>query len=206
MRAVVGKCKKCQSTDLPPTLCLKGKLDVSDTWYQVEMDITYYQDRHCHSLIADLHVFLSGITWDGKMRQISLTTWKPYSMNMVHQMKCLQTMTQHFAASPSGTSWMNGEWVCGSTVCMSLPVMASWNKKAVYWYNITLKDDVLLLTAPANMIHQSYYHEGTQGTRDRPWVATYVIMRSDGQPFWFGLGFLSYKIFIEISVNLWMSY
>lgn len=40
------KCKVCQSIDLPPMHWLKGKLDVSNTWYQVRMNIAHYQGSH----------------------------------------------------------------------------------------------------------------------------------------------------------------
>ena len=48
---IVRNCKKCQSIDPSPMRWPKGKLDVSDTWSRVGMDITHYQGRHYLSLI-----------------------------------------------------------------------------------------------------------------------------------------------------------
>ena len=51
VRAVVRNYEKCQSIDPLPMYWPKGKLDVSDTWSWVEMDVTHYQGRHYLSLI-----------------------------------------------------------------------------------------------------------------------------------------------------------
>ena len=51
VRTVVRNCKKYQSTDPPPTRWPRRKLDVSDTWSRVGMDVTHYQGRHYLSLI-----------------------------------------------------------------------------------------------------------------------------------------------------------
>ena len=51
VRTIVRNCKKCQSIDPSPMRWPKGKLDVSDTWSRVGMDITHYQSRHYLSLI-----------------------------------------------------------------------------------------------------------------------------------------------------------
>ena len=51
MRAVVTNSEKCQLTD-PPSMCwLRGKLDISNTWSQVGMEVTHYQSRHYLSFI-----------------------------------------------------------------------------------------------------------------------------------------------------------
>ena len=51
VRTVVRNCKKCLSIDPLPTRWPRGKLDVSDTWSRVGMDVTHYQGRHYLSLI-----------------------------------------------------------------------------------------------------------------------------------------------------------
>lgn len=51
VKAVVKKFKKCQSIELPSAHWLKSELDVSDTWGQVGMAITYYKSRNYLSLI-----------------------------------------------------------------------------------------------------------------------------------------------------------
>ena len=50
VRAVLRNCEKCQSIDPWPTCWPKGKWDVCNTWFQVWMDITYYQGRYYLSL------------------------------------------------------------------------------------------------------------------------------------------------------------
>lgn len=125
VRAVVGKCKECQSIDPPPMHWLKSKLDISNTWYQVGMDITHYQGRHYLLLIDSGPTRFSvwrHLRWQYVASIIDHLEVKEHSLST----EMLADSDTAFCSNPFRV-FMNEWGVSGFAVSMSLLVMASQN-------------------------------------------------------------------------------
>ena len=166
VRTVVRNCKKCQSIDPTPMCWLRGKLDISDTWSQVEMDVTYYlslincrpsrfsiwhhlrwQDAasvvsHLESLFCERGVPAemlvdNNTAFRSKVFRDFLSEW-----GVRLHFRCVHVPSRNGIAERCHRSV---KWIAASKQC---PIM-----EAVYWYNATTKDNVSPLTAPANLIY-----------------------------------------------------
>ena len=172
VRAVVRNCEKWRLIDPPPMHWPRRKLDISDTWSRVGMDVTHHQGRHDLSLI------------DCRPTQFSIwrhLRWQDAASVISHleSLFCKRRVLAEILVD-NNTAFRSkvfrnfpSEWGVQLHFCCvhvssdnGIVEQCHWNVKrtaarkqcsimeAVYWYNVTPKDNVLPLTAPANLIHR----------------------------------------------------
>ena len=168
VKTVVRECEECQSIDPAPMHWSKRALNVKQTWHRVAMDITHCNGAH----------FLTGINCG--LAQFAIWQRLPQqdATSVINQLKALfyerSLLTDSDTASQSSLfktflnecrAWLrfccayvpsgNGiiEW-CHGTVKRIAARKQCFITQAVYWYNITPKDDVSSARAPANMVYR----------------------------------------------------
>ena len=176
---VVRACERCQSIDPASVHWKVGKLDVRNNWRRVGIDITHYEDQHyltlidcgpskfsnwCtlqHQNVASItrqleSVFSerglpaelltdNGVAFSGEEFRRSAENW-----GIQLRFWC--------AYVPSGNGIVER---CHCTIKHIAARMWCSVMEALYWYNVTPKDDAMASIAPANAIYN--YHVWVKG-------------------------------------------
>ena len=205
VKTVVRECEECQSIDPVPVHWSKGALNVKQTWHRIAMDITHCNGAH----------FLTVIDCGPAPFAIWRRLPRQDAISVINQLKALfyergpptETLTDNDTAFRSSLlKTFLDEWrVRLRFRCAYVPSgngiieRCHWTVKgiaarkrctipeAVYWYNVTPKDNVSSATAPANMVYRYRIRlKGINGTPapthnqqqavfkpvDRVWVKT----------------------------------
>ena len=182
--SVVKACKTCQSIDPVPVRWKKGKLSVKDNWNRLAMDITHHNGENFLTII-DCGPSRFAI-WQPLCRQDAPTVIRQLKNVFLEQGPPMEILTNNDTAF---TSKDFGEFVRNWDVhmrfqCAYSPsgnriverhhrtvktIVARKNcsiLEAVYWHNVTPKDDVSPCTTPADALHR--YHFQIKGVEDNP--------------------------------------
>ena len=167
-REVIRNCDKCQSIDPGPMHWKMGRLDVRKNWSWVGMDVTHFWGGH------DLMQIDFTSSW--------FAIWKPLlrqdSVNIIRQLETIfyeggppveRATAKYFVERYSQNSLMlhirmrfrctyvpSGNGIVERFHCTIKRIDARSQCsiiEAVYWYNVTPKDDTTASTALANSIH-----------------------------------------------------
>ena len=174
VKTVVKEGEECQSIDPAPVHWSKGALNVKQTWHWVAMDIT-----HCNGSLF-LTVINCGparfAIWRRLPQQVLSTGWRCPPTEILRdndtafRSSLLKTFLDEWrvrfrfrcAYVPSGNGIIER---CHRTVKRIATRKQCTIPEAVYWYNVTLKDDVSSATAPANMVYRyCIWLKGINGT------------------------------------------
>ena len=176
VREVVRECEECQSIDPALVSWKAGRLDVHENWRRVGMDVTHLGGRHYLTLIDcgpsrfAIWRLLSCQDAASIVRQLETVFYErgaPVELLTDNAMTFSRETFSRFA-EPWGV-WMrfrcayvpagNGivershrtiKHIAARTRCSVM--------EAVYWYNVTPKDDASASTAPANIIYSYTAH------------------------------------------------
>ena len=171
VRTVVKECQACQSIDPAPVRWRKGQLGTSDAWSRVGMDITHYGGKHFLTLIDCGPTRFA--VWRPLLRQDSSSVIRQLESVFCERGPPEEVLTDNDTAFCSQQfRQFLAEW--GVRLRLRCAYVPSGNgiaerchrsikriaarkqctvMEAVYWYNVTPKDDVSTKTAPANAIH-----------------------------------------------------
>ena len=171
VRAVVRECQECQSIDPSPVRWPKGKLSVQKPWCRVGMDITHHNGEHYLTLIdcgpsrftiwRRLHR-QDAVSVANQLRAVFFESGPPDEIltdnDTAFRRQSFKTFLDewgvsiHFrcAYAPSGNGIMER---CHRSIKRIATRKKCSISEAVYWYNVTPKDDTSQSSAPANMIH-----------------------------------------------------
>ena len=161
----------CQSIDPAPVHWRKGKLDVGTNWSRLGMDITHYGGKHFLSLIdcgpsrfamwRPIRCQDSGTV----ARQLEAVFYERGPPNEILTDNDTAFTSRSFrnfleewgvrlrlrcAYAPSGNGIVER---CHWTIKTIAARKQCTIREAVYWHNVTPKDDVSSSSAPANRIH-----------------------------------------------------
>jgi len=171
VRAVVRDCKKCQSIDPAPVHWKPGRLSVCDNWSRVGMDVTHFGGQHYLTLM-DCGPSRFSI-WRPLQRQDSASIIRQLETIFCERGPPIELLTDNAAVFcgerftrfakdwgvrirfrcayvPSGNgiverSHRTIKRIAARTECSIM--------EAVYWYNLTPKNDTTASTAPSNIIY-----------------------------------------------------
>ncbi|CAM1330156.1 Uncharacterised protein r2_g3930 [Pycnogonum litorale] len=168
---IVNKCQVCQSIDPAAVNWKKGRLDVRDVWQRVGMDITHSGGKHYLTLI-DCGPSRFAI-WRHLRRQDSSSVIQQLESIFLERGAPLELLTDNDTAFTSQSFRQFAErW--GTRICFRCAYVASGNgiaerchrtvkriaarkqctvAEAVYWYNVSPKNDKTSSTAPANQLY-----------------------------------------------------
>ena len=166
-KSVVKACETCRLIDLAPVCYKKGKLGVKDNWSKLAMDITHHNgENFLTSTVAPLDLQYGSHCAD-KMRSLLSDSWTMFSSSEARQWKYWPTTTLHLrfqcTYSPSGNEIVERSHRTIKTIAARKNCSIL---EAVYWHNITPKDDVSPCTVLANMLHR--YHVQIKDVEDNP--------------------------------------
>ena len=171
VREVVRDCEECQSIDPAPVRWRTGRLDVCENWSRVGMDVTHLEGRHYLTLI-DCGPSRFAI-WRQLLRQDSASIIRQLETIFYERGAPAELLTDN-ATAFSGETFTNFAERWGVRMRFRCAHVPSGNgiaershrtikriatrtrcsvMEAVYWYNVTPKDDTTISTAPANAIH-----------------------------------------------------
>ena len=171
VREVVRKCEESQSIDPAQVSWKAGRLDVCENWRRIGMDVTHLGGRHYLTLID------CGPSWFAIWRPLSCQD----GVSIVQQLETVfcergapvELLTDN-ATTFSGETFSRFAERWGVRMrfrCAYVPAdngivershrtikcIAARTRcsvmEAVYWYNVTPKDDASASTAPANIIY-----------------------------------------------------
>ena len=172
VRSVVRECQECQSIDPSPVHWPKGELSVKETWCRVGMDITHHNGEHYLTLI-DCGPSRFTI-WRRLHRQDAVSVANQLRAVFFERGPPAEVLTDNDTAfrSQSFKNFLD-EWGVGLHFrCAYVPsgngIVERCHRsikriaarkecsisEAVYWYNITPKDNTSQSSAPANMIYR----------------------------------------------------
>ena len=179
VKSSIQICEECQSIDLAPIQWEKGKLEVNRNWQRLVMDITHYSTHHFLTLTdcGPSRFFI----W----KQLA----KQDSVSVIHQLEAVffEHGPPHEILTDNDTAFSSKEFQafahewgiqlqfrcayaiarngiaerCHCTVKRIAARMCCPIQEAVYWYNITPRDDISPSTTPANRIYR--YEVGVKG-------------------------------------------
>ena len=172
VRAVVKACQTCQSIDPAPVHWDRGRLEVSEVWQRIAMDITHHEGQHYLTLI-DCGPTRFAI-WRALRRQDSASVTRELEAVFFERGAPVEILTDNDTAFCSRAfEEFRQEW--GFRLRLRCAYVPSGNgiaershrtikriaarknctiMEAVYRYNVTPKDNVSDLTAPGNSIYR----------------------------------------------------
>ena len=199
------ECEECQSIDPAPVHWSKGALSVKQTWHWVAMDIIHCNGAHFLMMIdcgpARFEIWRRLPRQDAtsvinQLKALFYERGPPTEIltdnDIAFRSSLLKTFLDEWrvrlrfrcAYVPSGNGIIER---CHRTVKRIAARKQCTIPEAVYWYNVTPKDDVSSATAPANMVYRCRIRlKGINGTPapthnqqqavfkpdDRVWVKT----------------------------------
>ena len=171
VQQVVRACQVCQSIDPAPVKWAKGELNVEEVWSRVGMDVTHVNGRHYLTLIDCGPARFA--VWRQLRRQDTASIIEQLEMVFLERGAPPEILTDNdtafrseafmrfaekwamrvrfrsaYVASGNGIAERCHRSVKRITARMGCPVA-----EAVYWYNVTPKDDVDPASAPANKLY-----------------------------------------------------
>ena len=171
VREVVRECEECQSIDPAPVSWKAGRLDVCENWRRVGMDVTHLGGRHyltlidcgpsrfaiwrplsCQdaaSIVRQLETVFCERGAPVELLTDNATTFSGETFSRFAERWGVR-MRFRCAYVPAGNgiverSHRTIKRIAARTRCSVM--------EAVYWYNVTPKDDASASTAPANIIY-----------------------------------------------------
>ena len=202
VRTVVRACERCQSIDPAPVHWKGGKLDVRNNRRRVGMDITHYEGQHYLILIdyGPSRFFI----WRPLQHQNAASIIRQLVSVFSERGPPAELLTDNGAAfSGEEFGWFAENWAynydfrciyvpsgngiierCHRTIKRITAKTHCSVMEALYWYNITPKDDATASTAPANAIYNycvrvkgidtapllGHVDSGPYNVRDAVWV------------------------------------
>ena len=172
VRSAIRSCEECQSIDPAPIHWQKGKLEVSENWQRLGMDITPYGARNFLTL-TDCSPSRFSI-WKRLARQDSATVIRQLEVVFFERGPPHELLSDNDSAFCSSEfRAFAREWKinlrfrcayvpagngiaerCHRTVKRTAARMRCSVQKAVYWHNVTTKDRESPQTVPANRIYR----------------------------------------------------
>lgn len=171
VKSVVGSCNTCRSIDPAPVRWKKGILSVKRNWDRIAMDITHYNGRHFLTLIdcgpsrfslwrplrrqdaaAIIHELEGVFLERGPPSEILTDNGPAFVSEPFKQFADGWGVHLRFRCAhvPSGNGIIERNHRTVKTIAARKGCTVP---EAVYWYNVTPKDDVSPSTAPANALH-----------------------------------------------------
>ena len=171
VREVVRECEECQSIDPAPVSWKAGRLDVCENWRRVGMDVTHLGGRHYLTLI-DCGPSRFAI-WRPLSCQDAASIVRQLETVFCERGAPVELLTDN-ATTFSGETFSRFAECWGVRMrfrCAYVPAengivershrtikciaARTWCSvmEAIYWYNVTPKDDASASTAPANIIY-----------------------------------------------------
>ena len=171
VQQVVRACQVCQSIDPAPVKWAKGELNVEEVWSRVGMDVTHVNGRHYLTLIDCGPARFA--VWRRLRRQDTASIIEQLEMVFLERGAPPEILTDNDTAFRSeafmrfAEKWamrvrFRGAYVasgngiaerCHRSVKRIAARMGCPIAEAVYWYNVTPKDDVDPASAPANKLY-----------------------------------------------------
>ena len=171
VQQVVRACQVCQSIDPAPVKWAKGELNVEEVWSRVGMDVTHVDGRHYLTLI-DCGPARFALWWQLR-RQDTASITEQLEMVFLEHGAPPEMLTDNDTAFRSEAFMRFAEkWAmrvrfrsayvasgngiaerCHRSVKRIAARMGCPIAEAVYWYNVTPKDDVDPASAPANKLY-----------------------------------------------------
>ena len=184
VKSVVKACETCQSIDPAPVRWRKGKLSTKDNWRRVAMDITHHNGENFLTLI-DCGPSRFAV-WRPLRRQDATSIIRQLESVFLERGPPMEVLTDNGTAftSEEFRKFVNGWDVHLRFRCAHVPsgngiiernhrtiktIAARKNcavSEAVYWYNVTPKDNVSPSSAPADALHK--YHVRVKGIEFNP--------------------------------------
>ena len=179
VRSAIRMCEECQSIDSALIQWEKGKLEVNRNWQRLGMDITHYITRHFLTFMDCSPLRFS--IWKQLVRQDSASVIRQLEAVFFKRSPPHKILTDNDTAFHSKEfKAFTHEWgihlrfrcayaPTGNGIAERCHCMVKWIaarmhcpiQEAVYWYNITPRDDVSPSTVPANRIY--CYEVGVKG-------------------------------------------
>ena len=172
VQEVVSKCQICHSIDPAPVRWKRGHLSVAEVWSRVAMDVTHFRGRHyltlidCgpsrfaiwrelsrHSAEDVCRVLESVFTERGGPAELLTDNDTAFRSAACQKLLSRWGVTAIFrcAYAPSGNGIVErSHRQIKRTAARSGCSIA----EAVYWHNITPKDNISTQSAPANLLHR----------------------------------------------------
>ena len=171
VQQVVRACHVCQSIDPAPVKWAKGELNVEEVWSRVGMDVTHVNGRHYLTLIDCGPARFA--VWRQLRRQDTASIIEQLEMVFLERGAPPEILTDNDTAFRSEAFMRFAEkWAmrvrfrsayvasrngiaerCHRSVKRIAARMGCPIAEAVYWYNVTPKDDVDPASAPANKLY-----------------------------------------------------
>lgn len=172
VRAVVHQCQQCLSLDPAPVRWCKGDLSVPETWTRLSMDITHVNGGQYLTVIdngpsrfavwrklkrqdsSSVIEQLEQIFFErGAPREILTDNAAAFRSRAFSEFSERWGVTMRFRSAhrPSGNGIVER---CHRTVKCIVARSSCSVQEALYWYNVTPKDDVSAESAPANQIYR----------------------------------------------------
>ena len=171
VQQVVRACQVCQSIDPAPVKWAKGELNVEEVWSRVGMDVTHVNGRHYLTLIDCGPARFA--VWRQLRRQDTASIIEQLEMVFLDRGAPPEILTDNDTAFRSEAFMRFAEkWAmrvrfrsayvasgngiaerCHRSVKRIAARMGCPIAEAVYWYNVTPKDDVDPASAPANKLY-----------------------------------------------------
>ena len=171
MWEVVTECKECQSIDPAPVSWKAGRLDICENWRRVGIDVTHLESRHYLTLIdcgpSRFAIWRLLLCQDFASIIQQLERGVPVEL-LTDNTKSFRGQTFSKFAEHWGI-WIRfrcayipaGNRIVERSHC-TIKRIATRTRcsvmEAVYWYNVTPKDDASASTAPANVIYSYPAH------------------------------------------------
>ena len=166
VRSAIRACEQCQMIDPAPVHWTKGGLAVKANWQRLGIDITHYNGKHFR-LRSSMFYHLAAVAATGLIIQhleaIFFEHDQPqelladndiaFSSGEFRELSANWGVRLRFrcACVPAGNGIV--EW-CQRSIKRIAARTRCFVQEAVYWYNVTPKDDTSSLTAPANGIYR----------------------------------------------------
>ena len=183
-KSVVKACETCRSIDPTPVCWKKRKLGVKDNWSRLAMDITHHNGENFLTII-DCGPSRFAIWW-ALCRQDAPTVIRQLENVFLEQGPPMEILTNNNTAFTSkdfgefARNWdlhlrfrcpysLSGNGIVERSHRTVKTIVARKNcsiLEAVYWHNVTTKDDISPCTALADMLHR--YHFRIKGVEDNP--------------------------------------
>ena len=172
VRAVVRQCQQCLSLDPAPVHWQKGKLTVPGLWKRLSMDVTHVGARQYLTVIDNGPSRFA--VWRHLRRQDSASVIDELEQLFCERGPPEEILTDNATAFRSRTfkefaeRWgvamrfrsahqPSGNGIverCHRTVKRAVARTACTVQEALYWYNVTPKDDINAESAPANELYR----------------------------------------------------
>ena len=173
--SVVKACETCRSIDPAPVCWKKGKLGVKDNWNRLAMDMTHHNGENFLTIIDYSPSRFS--IWRPLRRQDAPTVIRQLENVLLERSPPIEIFTDNdtaFTCKDFGEFARNWDvhlrFRCAYSPSRTIKTITARKNcsilEAVYWHNVTPKDDVSPCTAPADAQHR--YHVRIKGVEDNP--------------------------------------